>query len=384
MPSAARILASALAGAVAVSAHGYAKGLTVNGVYYAGYDVTSAPYQSNPPTVIGWGTSATDLGFVAPDAFSSGDIVCHRDGANAKGHATVAAGDKVFVQWNTWPASHKGPVIDYLANCGDSGCETVEKTSLKFFKIAEAGLIDGSSTPGVYAADELIDNDLGWMIQIPSDIAPGNYVLRHEIIALHSGGNANGAQNYPQCFNLKITGSGTSSPEGVAATSLYTASDSGILFNIYGSVSSYPIPGPALIAGASAIEQATSAITATGTATPAGGDSSSPTSAAGSSSAAAPTSAAASTSAAAPTSAAASTSAAATSAAATSAAQTTAPASSSAAQASASSGDFLTLSTGSAPAASSTASSTASQPAQTTTAPVCKSKRSKRLRRHVH
>ncbi|CAI6095629.1 unnamed protein product [Clonostachys chloroleuca] len=380
MPSAARVLASALAGAVAVSAHGYAKGLTVNGVYYAGYDVTSAPYQANPPTVIGWGTSATDLGFVAPDAFSSGDIVCHRDGTNAKGHATVAAGDKLYISWNTWPESHKGPVIDYLANCGDAGCETVEKTSLKFFKIAEAGLIDGSSTPGVYAADELIDNNLGWMVEIPSDIAPGNYVLRHEIIALHSGGNANGAQNYPQCFNLKITGSGTSNPEGVPATELYTANDAGILFSIYGSVSSYPIPGPALIAGASAIQQASSAATATGTATPAGGDSSSPTSAAGSSSAAVPTSAAASTSAAA-----APTSAAATSAAPTSAAQTTAPASSSAAQASASSGDFLTLSTGSAPAASSTATSTASQPAQTTKAPVCKSKRSsKKLRRHVH
>jgi len=273
MSFATRTLASALAGAATVAAHGFVTNVIINGVSYSGYDVTDFPYNSDPPVVIGWGTSATDTGFVAPDAYSSPDIICHRDGENAQGHATVAAGDSVFLQWNTWPDSHKGPVIDYLARCGDVGCESVDKTSLEFFKISESGLLDPSGsdfgTPGFYAADELlVNNNLGWMVKIPEDLAPGNYVLRHEIIALHGAHEANGAQNYPQCFNLQVTGSGTRQPEGVLGTELYSADDEGIAFNIYGKPESYPIPGPPLIeGGVSDAPQATSASQAAGTAT---------------------------------------------------------------------------------------------------------------------
>lgn len=263
----ARTLASALAGAGMVSAHGYVKDIIVNGVQYAGYDVTSAPYQADPPTVVGWSSTATDLGFVSPDAFGSPDIICHRDSTNAGGHATVAAGDSIFIEWNTWPDSHKGPVLDYLARCGSSGCESVDKTTLEFFKISEGGLVDGSSAPGTYAADELLANGIGWMVKIPETIAPGAYVLRHEIIALHSAGQENGAQAYPQCFNLMVTGSGTAEPAGVLGTELYTATDEGILFNIYSTLDDYPIPGPALIEGASSVEQSSSAATSTATAT---------------------------------------------------------------------------------------------------------------------
>ncbi|KAH6880416.1 glycosyl hydrolase family 61-domain-containing protein [Thelonectria olida] len=266
MPSTKTFL-SVLAGAASVAAHGHVENIVINGKYFAGYDINTAPYQSDPPVVVGWATDATDNGFVAPDAYGTSDIICHKNAENAKGHAEVAAGDKIFLQWSAWPESHKGPVIDYLASCGDSGCESVDKTSLEFFKIGEKGLIDGSSAPGQYAADELIENSNGWMVQIPEDLASGTYVLRHEIIALHSGGNADGAQNYPQCFNLKVTGSGSKVPDGTLGTSLYKEDDAGILFNIYTTLSTYPIPGPTLIAGASTISQATSAITATGTAT---------------------------------------------------------------------------------------------------------------------
>ncbi|KAI6778683.1 uncharacterized protein J7T54_007624 [Emericellopsis cladophorae] len=267
MPSTTRTLVSALAGAVGVAAHGYVENVVINGVSYRGYDVTNFPYNPNPPTVIGWSSEATDLGFVAPDAFQDPDIICHRGSENAGGYAEIAAGDSLFVQWNTWPESHKGPIIDYLANCGDEGCASVDKNTLEFFKIAEAGLIDGSSAPLTMADSLLEENGMGWMVTIPADLAPGNYVLRHEIIALHSGGDLNGAQNYPQCFSLKVTGSGSAQPEGVLGTQLYTAEDEGIHFNIYSPADSYPIPGPALFSGFSPVEQASSAIDSTGTAT---------------------------------------------------------------------------------------------------------------------
>jgi cellulase len=257
---------AALAGAATVVAHGHVNDIIVNGVQWPGYDPTVFPYMSNPPTVAGWTTSQTDNGFVAPSAFTSGDIICHRNASNAGGHAVVAAGDKVFIQWNTWPESHKGPVIDYLANCGSTGCESVDKTALKFFKIDEVGLVDGSSAPGTWGSDQLIANNNSWLVEIPPTIEPGFYVLRHEIIALHSAGSSDGAQAYPQCFNLQVTGGGSDSPAGTLGESLYGASDPGILVNIYQTLSTYTIPGPALYTGAVSIAQGSSVATVTSTA----------------------------------------------------------------------------------------------------------------------
>jgi cellulase len=260
-----RAVLAALAGAATVSAHGHVIHIIADGVEYPGWDVTSMAYMASPPTVVGWSTTATDNGFISPDAFDSPDIICHKDATNAGGHAQVAAGASIFIQWDTWPDAHKGPILDYLAYCGSEGCEKVDKTSLEFFKISEKGLIDGSTSPGTYADTDLLSNGNGWLVNIPEDIAPGSYVLRHEIIALHSGQNENGAQSYPQCFNLEITGSGTEKPAGVKATELYKPDDEGILFNIYTTLDSYPIPGPTMISGCSAATQSIVQATSTGT-----------------------------------------------------------------------------------------------------------------------
>ncbi|EHL02929.1 putative endoglucanase-4 [Glarea lozoyensis 74030] len=236
----------ALAASVAqVSAHGF-----VQVSSFGGYLVNQYPYAASPPAVIGWTESATDLGFVAPSAFSGGDIICHRDATNAQLSASVAAGGTVTMEWNTWPESHKGPVIDYMAKCAGD-CATVDKTTLEFFKIAEKGIVDNTAAPGTWASDELMANNMSWAITIPATLAPGNYVLRHEMIALHSAGSADGAQAYPQCINLEVTGSGTETPAGVVGTALYTPTDPGILVNIYTAGLEYVIPGPALAFGAS-------------------------------------------------------------------------------------------------------------------------------------
>ncbi|EXM21130.1 hypothetical protein V3481_003206 [Fusarium oxysporum f. sp. vasinfectum] len=163
--------------------------------------------------------------------------------------------------------SHKGPVIDYLARCpGD--CETVDKNDLEFFKIGQEGLIDMSMHSGKWAADVLVATGFSWTLQIPEALAPGNYVLRHEIIALHGSGQPNGAQNYPQCFNLKVTGDGDLAPDGVKGTQLYKANDPGILFNLYTTPLSYKIPGPTLVPGLpSTVSQRVVAATATSSAT---------------------------------------------------------------------------------------------------------------------
>ncbi|KDN63359.1 putative glycosyl hydrolase family 61 [Colletotrichum sublineola] len=231
---------SALAGAVSVMAHGHVTFFKDGSEQFQGYDVTSMAYMNPAPKVYGWSETATDNGFVAPSAYTNPDIICHRGAKNAALTAKVAAGDKLQVFWDTWPTSHSGPVIDYLASCGDD-CSTVDKTSLEFFKIQEAGLNNGK-----WASDELAANNNSWTVTVPTSLKPGKYVWRHEIIALHSAGQEDGAQNYPQCLNIEVTGSGSELPAGVKGTALYTPKDAGILISIYNNLTKYPIPGPKL------------------------------------------------------------------------------------------------------------------------------------------
>ncbi|KUJ17046.1 uncharacterized protein LY89DRAFT_697291 [Mollisia scopiformis] len=244
---------SALGGLVAfaskVAAHGTVTGIVADGVYYEGYSA-SFQYLQTQPKVVGW-SIPEDLsnGFIAPDAYNSSDIICHLAATNAQASAPVKAGGIVELQWTAWPSSHHGPVIDYLANC-NGDCSTVDKTTLEWFKIDAQGLYDDTTVPGNWASDTLIANNNSWSVTIPTDIASGNYVLRHEIIALHSAEEADGAQNYPQCVNLEITGTGTATPSGTLGTALYSETEAGILVNIYASLSTYDIPGPTLYSGA--------------------------------------------------------------------------------------------------------------------------------------
>lgn len=69
---------------------------------------------------------------------------------------------------------------------------------------------------------------------IPSCITPGYYLVRHEIIALHASYQYPGAQFYPGCHQLKVTGGGSKTPSGlVAFPGAYKGSDPGITYDAY-------------------------------------------------------------------------------------------------------------------------------------------------------
>lgn len=107
-------LAGVLALASTVSAHGHVTGLTLaDGTKVGGWDLAYA-YTSTPPAVAGWTTTALDNGFVAPSLYGTSDIACHLKATAGKAYATVAAGDKINIKWDTWPESHHGPVIGEL------------------------------------------------------------------------------------------------------------------------------------------------------------------------------------------------------------------------------------------------------------------------------
>ena len=151
------IPAIALAAIVAlptVSAHGYVSGVVSGGVWYAG---TSPQwfYETTKPQQAGWFALDQDLGFVSPDAYTDPDIICHKNATPGTTYIPATAGDSIDLQWTTWPSSHHGPVLTYLAR-GSGECTTVDKTTLNFFKINATGLIDDTTVPGDWATDKLI------------------------------------------------------------------------------------------------------------------------------------------------------------------------------------------------------------------------------------
>ncbi|KAK3322696.1 glycosyl hydrolase family 61-domain-containing protein [Apodospora peruviana] len=256
-----------------VLAHSHINYILINDLLYRGFDPTGRfPNPSNP---IGWSTSADDDGFVPPSNYSTHDIICHRDGSPSKAHAPVKAGDKIHVQWNGWPASHRGPVMSYLAPCANlnttDGCGSVDKTQLLWTKIDNSSPVlisEVGGPPGNWATDVLIASNNSWLVGIPADLEPGPYVLRHEIIALHYASKKDGAQNYPQCLNLWVEGTEKEkrAPPAVAtkvvsiapgagtpATRLYKSTDPGVKIDIYSTLSTYVIPGPTVVSWATPV-----------------------------------------------------------------------------------------------------------------------------------
>lgn len=71
------------------------------------------------------------------------------------------------------------------------------------------------------------------VVTIPSDIAPGNYLIRHEIIALHLAITEGGAEFYPSCTQIAISGNGSGRPKSeelVSFPGAYKDDDPGIFF----------------------------------------------------------------------------------------------------------------------------------------------------------
>lgn len=157
----------------------------------------------------------------------------------------MVAGQTVQLYWNTWPPGHQGPVIDYIAACPNNNCTTADKSALKFAKLREVGLLRGPS-PGYWGEDDLVQNNNSWVITIPSSLKAGAYVLRHEMIALHGARSDNGAQNYPQCVNVMVSGGGSKVPGGASPTTFYKRTDPGVLVDIYNNLKNYTVPGPAV------------------------------------------------------------------------------------------------------------------------------------------
>ncbi|WVW85922.1 hypothetical protein I302_107960 [Kwoniella bestiolae CBS 10118] len=232
-------LLSFLIGASVVKAHGHVASWTISGETFAGF---------NPSNAAEYGSTAerptdnSDQGFAD---YTSAIVACGGLSAGS-GLETwdVNAGDSVTAHWNTWPDSHKGPVTEYMAACPSTGCDGVDAASLQWFKIEEVSF-DGTKWPS-----DTIVSTLEWTFTIPSDLAAGPYLVRHDIIAMHSTG---APQVYPVCFQANLISSGSVVPtDTVTFPAAYGLNDDFKTWNLYGGDQSLFVPpGPAVYSGGS-------------------------------------------------------------------------------------------------------------------------------------
>ncbi|KAM7219998.1 Glycoside hydrolase [Rhypophila decipiens] len=240
-------LASLLTCGLAVEAHTIFQKLSVNGKDNGQLTGIRAPNNNNPVQDV-----------------NSANMVCGQSGSKSGSVINVTPGDRLGTYWghviggaqfandadHPIAKSHKGPVMAYLAKVDNAA--SASTSGLKWFKIWEDGFDTGSRKWGV---DNMISNQ-GWTyFNLPSCIAPGQYLLRAEIIALHSAKNQGQAQFYQSCAQINVSGSGSFTPSStVSFPGAYKANDPGILVSIYGKTGQpdndgkpYTIPGPKVI-----------------------------------------------------------------------------------------------------------------------------------------
>jgi hypothetical protein len=84
-------------------------------------------------------------------------------------------------------------------------------------------------------------------ITLPSDLAPGNYLLRHELTAKH----LSPPELFISCSSLVVSGSGSSTPsssETARFPGAYSATDAGMVLDIFNGAFTFVFPGPPLAA----------------------------------------------------------------------------------------------------------------------------------------
>jgi len=225
-------IAAAAAFVASASAHSTFQQLWINGVD-AGSSCVRTPASNSPVTNVG-----------------SADLACNVGAAASANVCTVQPGDRVTVEMHQQPGqrscsneaiggAHYGPVLVYMAAVSDA--TTAVGAQANWFKVSHMGLV--SNNPDYFGTQVLNDNCGHYTFTVPN-ISPGNYLLRAEVIALHVASSSGGAQFYPACFQLSVTGSGSGSPPTVKIPGVYNAQDPGILIDIHQTLTDYTVPGP--------------------------------------------------------------------------------------------------------------------------------------------
>ncbi|KAJ7072816.1 glycosyl hydrolase family 61-domain-containing protein [Mycena amicta] len=204
----------------------------------------------------------------------------------------VSAGQEIEVYWEGATSELKGKagtgslgynpwvhamgfVFDYITSC-NGDCTTFDATNVGWTKIAHSGL-DMSQTissslretmknkpeeyfptsgAGLWGMAKLIQNGSKWSIKIPSALKSGQYMIRHELGAVHNPKTSDptsGPQLYIACIQLDVVNGGESSlPAGTQAKHLYLTDGAFANIDVYSdsfNPAKVEIPGPAIWEG---------------------------------------------------------------------------------------------------------------------------------------
>ena len=124
-------------------------------------------------------------------------------GTSASLSANITAGQQITAKWTQW-THQQGPVMVWMYKCAGafSSCSALDKG---WFKIDQMGMTAPPLT-GTSWGTAIVYAKLAWTSTIPSNLAPGNYLIRHELLALHQ---ENAPQFYAECAQLVVSGTGS-------------------------------------------------------------------------------------------------------------------------------------------------------------------------------
>ncbi|KAJ3575871.1 hypothetical protein NP233_g815 [Leucocoprinus birnbaumii] len=168
--------------------------------------------------------------------------------AGQTGTATVAAGSTVgFKADNTM--GHPGYFSAYMTPASPAANSNQAGLGKTWFKIWEWSPTFSPSTGLVFASENIQQ----FTFTIPKNVPSGQYLIRGEQIALHVASSVGGAQFYIGCAQVNVINGGSGKPSPtVSFPGAYSATDPGILINIYSLPSNYTgykAPGPAVWSG---------------------------------------------------------------------------------------------------------------------------------------
>nr|CCA94932.1 putative glycoside hydrolase family 61 [uncultured eukaryote] len=244
---------SALLLASEASAHGGVMSYSVGGTTYKGYGVKGLHADNRFTTTNPGATIQRHWAEIRPVTDpASPTLACNKPGSPGKLSATIQAGANITAFWNNkqidnpWP-HNSGPITVYMTECKGDCSTWAQASEGEWFKIYQAGLLSGTVGQGQWGTTKMISNGYSVTTRIPASLKPGNYLIRHETINLARAP----AEFYPECAQLKVTGSGTTSPPKEYRFKLpgvYKKTDVAIKYSYrdsqVASSSKYIIPGP--------------------------------------------------------------------------------------------------------------------------------------------
>lgn len=209
------------------SAHGGCLNYTVGDTWYPGYlsilplpplflptkpepsysPFDDQPFQDTAPWMVQRKWITNDPIFET----TNHSLSCNTPGTPARAYIPILPGQNITAVYMYWVHT-VGPMIAWMARCANDDCHTFDASTADWFKIGERGLQDGTIELGNWFQKTFSNWDGSpslWSEMVPRGLKRGKYLVRHEIISLHS---AHKPQFYPECAHLDVGGDGVAEP----------------------------------------------------------------------------------------------------------------------------------------------------------------------------